>query len=171
MTLGQNFSVQTYVHLWVSLPGHPSRPAFWPNPWDGQQGLECCQRPISTPTGTYLRTLRMLIRLSTLCTPHSRSQGFCSRELPGVPSYASLLAKPFFRVCHVMPAFGPNPWEGQSRLCAVSGQFGLPLVHISAPLGCSIVCLRSVYHILVPKGFARLRLTRTLRHVHIWSRS
>jgi len=115
----------------------------------------CCQRPVWTPTGTYLRTLGMLNRLSTLCTLHLRSQGFCSPVLPGVPCDASLLAKPFFRVCQVMPAFWPNPWEGQSCLCAVSGSFGISLVHISAPLGCSIVYLRSVRHIPAPKGFAR----------------
>ena len=145
--------------LSVSLPAKPL---------GGPIAFVCCLRLVWNPTGTYLRTLGMLIRLSTLCTPHSRSQGFCSRELPGVPCDASLLAKPFFLVCQVMPAALPNPWEGQSRLCAVSGSFGILLVHIFAPMGCSIVRLRSVPHIPAPKGFARLRLTRTLRHVHIW---
>ena len=55
----------------------------------------CCQRLVWNPTGTYLRTLGMLNRLSTLCSPHPRSQGFCSPVLPGVPSDASL---PFPRV-------------------------------------------------------------------------
>ena len=140
-------------------------------PLGGPIVFVCCQRLVWTPTGTYLRTHGSFNRAITLCTPHSRSQGFYSRELPGVPCDASLLAKPFFRVCQVMPSAWPNPWEGQSCLCAVSGQFGLLLVHISAPLGCSIVRLRSVRHIPAPKGFARLDLTRTLRHVHIWSRS
>ena len=123
-------------------------PAFWPNPWDGQQGLECCQRPISTPTGTYLRTLGMLNRLSTLCTPHPRSQGFCSPVLPSVPSDASHLVKTLGRgnrVCVLSAArlqshwyISPHPWDAQSCVYALYATSPLPRVLLAGTSVCAM---------------------------------